>query len=265
MAQKISGFALEMIPRISRSQNMDILSSQSNLAGYRAVLLALAHYGQATPMMMTAAGTLKPAKFLIMGVGVAGLQAIATAKRLGGVVMATDVRPDTKEQVESLGGQFLAVIDKEFKNAQTAGGYAKPMSKTYQKKQQQLIIQTLPEINIVITTALIPARSAPILLTAAMVEKLPRGAVIVDMAVETGGNVVGSSMTDVIKKNGITIVPGANLARLLPLSASALFAKNISNFIANLWNSDEKKLTINMKDDIVKGSLVVHEGKILLS
>ncbi len=263
--QKITAFALEMIPRISRAQNMDILSSQSNLAGYRAVLLALDYYGQAVPMMMTAAGTLKPAKFLIMGVGVAGLQAIATAKRLGGVVMATDVRPDTKEQVESLGGQFLAVMDKEFKNAQTAGGYAKPMSAAYQKKQQELIMETLPQINIVITTALIPGRAAPQLLTADMVKKLPMGAVIVDMAVEAGGNVAGSTMDKTIQtESGVQIVPGANLASRLPRSASSLFAKNIVNFIGNLWQAEEKKLVVKMEDDIVKGSLVTHDRKILL-
>ncbi|MDI9313128.1 MAG: NAD(P) transhydrogenase subunit alpha [Hydrotalea sp.] len=264
--QKISAFALEMIPRISRAQNMDILSSQSNLAGYRAVLLALQHYGQAAPMMMTAAGTLKPAKFLIMGVGVAGLQAIATAKRLGGVVMATDVRPDTKEQVESLGGQFLAVMDKEFKNAQTAGGYAKPMSAAYQKKQQALIMETLPQVDIVITTALIPGRAAPQLLTAEMVKKIKTGAVVVDMAVESGGNVAGNAPDKIVETgNGVKIVPGANLARLLPASASALFAKNIVNFIGNLWHNDEKKLVINLTDDIIKGSLVAHDGKILLA
>ena len=267
-AQKISAFALELIPRISRAQNMDILSSQSNLAGYRAVLLALQYYGQAAPMMMTAAGTLKPAKFLIMGVGVAGLQAIATAKRLGGVVLATDVRPDTKEQVESLGGTFLAVMDKEFQQAQTAGGYAKPMSAAYQKKQQALIKQTLPDIDIVITTALIPGRAAPQLLTADMVAGLRRGAVVVDMATSTGGNVAGTAgmaAGQVMEKNGVLLVSGDNLAALLPRSASQLWARNVVNFLANLWDNEDKKLTLKLDDDIVKGSLVAHNGQVLLS
>lgn len=261
---EISAFALEMIPRISRAQNMDILSSQANLAGYRAVLLATQYFQKSTPMMMTAAGTLSPAKFLIMGVGVAGLQAIATAKRLGAQVLATDVRPATKEQVESLGANFLAVMDKEFQKAESQTGYAKPMSANYKKKQAELIKSTLPKIDVVITTALIPGATAPQLLTSDMVKLLPNGAVVIDMAVATGGNVAGSKYNQVVIESGKTLIGLDKGERLLPAAASQLFARNIYNFLENLWQKDEKKLTLKLDDDIVKGCLVTHAKQILL-
>src|SRR5208283_1509909 len=225
----VIGFAMELLPRITRAQSMDVLSSQANLAGYRAVIDAAEEYGRALPMMMTAAGTVPAAKVFIMGVGVAGLQAIATARRLGAIVTATDVRPATKEQVESLGAKFLAVEDEEFKNAQTAGGYAKEMSKEYQAKQAALVAEHIKKQDIVVTTALIPGRPAPRLISAAMVASMRPGSVIVDLAVERGGNVEGAKPGALAEVNAVKIVGYSNPGRLAA-SASSLYAKNLYAF-----------------------------------
>jgi NAD(P) transhydrogenase subunit alpha len=256
-------FAMELMPRITRAQSMDVLSSQANLAGYRAVIDAASEYGRALPMMMTAAGTVPAAKVFIMGVGVAGLQAIATARRLGGIVTATDVRPATKEQVESLGAKFLAVEDDEFKNAQTAGGYAKEMSKEYQAKQAELVAEHIKKQDIVITTALIPGRPAPRLITAAMVASMRPGSVIVDLAVERGGNVEGAKPGQVAQVGPVKIVGHLNVAGRLPASASALYAKNLYTFVETMIDKKEKKLAVNWDDEIVKGTLLTREGSIV--
>ena len=259
----ILAFAMELMPRITRAQSMDVLSSQANLAGYRAVIDAAAEYGRALPMMMTAAGTVPAAKLFVMGVGVAGLQAIATARRLGAVVTATDVRPATKEQVESLGAKFLAVEDEEFKNAQTAGGYAKEMSKEYQAKQAALTAEHIKKQDIVITTALIPGRPAPRLITAAMVASMRPGSVIIDLAVERGGNVEGAKPGEVALVNGVKIVGHLNVPGRLAASASALYAKNLLTFVDTLIDKKEKKLAVNWDDEIVKGTLLTREGSIV--
>ena len=256
-------FAMELMPRITRAQSMDVLSSQANLAGYRAVVDAAGEYGRALPMMMTAAGTVPAAKVFIMGVGVAGLQAIATARRLGAVVTATDVRPATKEQVESLGAKFLAVEDEEFKNAQTAGGYAKEMSKEYQAKQATLVAEHIKKQDIVITTALIPGRPAPRLITAAMVASMRPGSVIVDLAVERGGNVEGAIPGRVEQAGGVKIVGHLNVAGRLAASASALYAKNLLTFVETLIDKKEKKLAINWDDEIVKGTALTRDGAVI--
>ena len=256
-------FAMELMPRITRAQSMDVLSSQANLAGYRAVIDAASEYGRALPMMMTAAGTVPAAKVFIMGVGVAGLQAIATARRLGGIVTATDVRPATKEQVESLGAKFLAVEDEEFKNAQTAGGYAKEMSKEYQAKQAALVAEHIKKQDIVITTALIPGRPAPKLISAAMVASMRPGSVIIDLAVERGGNVEGAKPGTVAVVGGVRIVGHLNVAGRLPASASALYAKNLYTFVETLIDKKEKKLAINWDDEIVKGTALTRDGAII--
>ncbi len=261
--KKIRAFAMDLLPRISRAQSMDILSSQANLAGYKAVLDACGHYPRALPMMMTAAGTIPPAKVLIMGVGVAGLQAIATAKRLGAVVMATDVRPATKEQVESLGGKFIAVEDEEFKNAQTAGGYAKEMSDAYKAKQAALIGETIAKCDIIITTALIPGRPAPKLLSSEMVQSMKEGSVILDMAVETGGNCALSECGKVVKKHGVTIIGYDNYPARIPNSASNLLAKNYYNFLSLITDKNTKQLVVNTDDEIVKGCLIADNGNIM--
>lgn len=260
--KKINAIALEMMPRISRAQSMDILSSQANLAGYKAVLDALSEYSQAAPMMMTAAGTVAPAKIMIMGIGVAGLQAIATAKRLGAVVSATDVRPATKEQAESLGAKFIAVEDEEFAQAQSDAGYAKPMSPEYQEKQKALISETIKKQDIVITTALIPGRPAPELINQQMVESMQRGSVILDMAVETGGNCALSQSGQIIDHHGIKIIGHANIPARIPQSASQMFAANIVNFLTPY--TKDSQLDLDLEDDIIKTSLVVHNGKVLL-
>ena len=257
----VNAFSMELIPRITRAQAMDVLSSQSNLAGYKAVLDAAEHFTRAFPMMMTAAGTIPPARVFVMGVGVAGLQAIATAKRLGAIVSATDVRPATKEQVLSLGGTFVAVEDDEFKQAETAGGYAKQMSPEYQKKQLALVEETIAKQDIVITTALIPGRAAPKLVTAKMVQSMKPGSVIVDLAVESGGNCELSEVNKVVKKNGITIVGHANVPGRLATDASALYAKNILNLL-NLLIKD-KALAINWDDEIVKGIALTRDGAVI--
>jgi NAD(P) transhydrogenase subunit alpha len=259
----IAAFAMELMPRITRAQSMDVLSSQANLAGYRAVIEAAEEYGRALPMMMTAAGTVPAAKVFIMGVGVAGLQAIATARRLGAVVTATDVRPATKEQVESLGAKFLAVEDEEFKNAQTAGGYAKEMSKEYQAKQAALTAEHIKKQDIVITTALIPGRPAPKLVTREMVASMKPGSVLVDLAVERGGNVEGAKPGEVADVNGVKIVGYLNVPGRLPASASALYAKNLLTFIDTLIDKKEKKLAINWDDEIVKGTALTRDGAVV--
>jgi len=256
-------FAMELMPRITRAQSMDVLSSQANLAGYRAVIEAAEEYGRALPMMMTAAGTVPAAKVFVMGVGVAGLQAIATARRLGAIVTATDVRPATKEQVESLGAKFLAVEDEEFKNAQTAGGYAKEMSKEYQAKQATLVADHVKKQDIVITTALIPGRPAPKLITKDMVASMRPGSVIVDLAVERGGNVEGARPGEVAIVGDVKIVGYLNVAGRLAASASALYAKNLLTFLETLIDKKEKKLAINWDDEIVKGTALTRDGAIV--
>jgi NAD(P) transhydrogenase subunit alpha len=261
--QGASAFAMEFVPRITRAQVMDVLSSQANLAGYRAVIEAAEAYGRALPMMMTAAGTIAAAKVFVMGVGVAGLQAIATARRLGAVVTATDVRPATKEQVESLGAKFLAVEDEEFKNAQTAGGYAKEMSKEYQAKQAELVSSHIAKQDIVITTALIPGRPAPKLVSAAQVASMKPGSVIVDLAIEQGGNVVGAKLGEAAKtKNGVTILGIPNLPGRIAADASALYARNLLAF-AGLFLDKEGKFAPDYEDEILKAALVTQGGKVV--
>ena len=256
-------FAMELMPRITRAQSMDVLSSQANLAGYRAVIDAAEEYGRALPMMMTAAGTVPAAKVFIMGVGVAGLQAIATARRLGAIVTATDVRPATKEQVESLGAKFLAVEDEEFKNAQTAGGYAKEMSPEYKAKQEALTTEHIKKQDIVITTALIPGRPAPRLVTKEMVASMRPGSVIVDLAVERGGNVEGAKAGEVAQVGSVKIIGYLNMPGRLAASASALYAKNLLTFLETLIDKKEKKLAINWDDEIVKGTALTRDGAIV--
>jgi H+-translocating NAD(P) transhydrogenase subunit alpha len=264
MAQAgVTAFAMELMPRISRAQSMDVLSSQANLAGYRAVIDAAEEFGRAFPMMMTAAGTVPAAKVFIMGVGVAGLQAIATARRLGAIVTATDVRPATKEQVESLGAKFLAVEDEEFKNAQTAGGYAKEMSKDYQAKQAALTAEHIKKQDIVITTALIPGRPAPRLVTKEMVASMRPGSVIVDLAVERGGNVEGARAGEIAQVGGVKIVGHLNVPGRVAASASALYARNLLTFIEILIDKKEKKLAVNWDDEIVKGTLLTRGGAVV--
>jgi NAD(P) transhydrogenase subunit alpha len=256
-------FAMELMPRITRAQSMDVLSSQANLAGYRAVIDAAEQYGRALPMMMTAAGTVPAAKVFIMGVGVAGLQAIATARRLGAIVTATDVRPATKEQVESLGAKFLAVEDEEFKNAQTAGGYAKEMSKEYQAKQAALVAEHIKKQDIVITTALIPGRPAPKLVSKEMVASMRPGSVLVDLAVERGGNVEGAKSGEVAQVGEVKIVGYLNVPGRLAASASGLYAKNLLTFLETLIDKKEKKLAVNWDDEIVKGTALTRDGAVV--
>jgi len=259
----IIAFAMELMPRITRAQSMDVLSSQANLAGYRAVIDAAEEYGRALPMMMTAAGTVPAAKVFIMGVGVAGLQAIATARRLGAIVTATDVRPATKEQVESLGAKFLAVEDEEFKNAQTAGGYAKEMSKEYLAKQAALVAEHIKKQDIVITTALIPGRPAPKLVSKEMVASMRPGSVIVDLAVERGGNVEGAKANEVVQVGPAKIVGYLNVPGRLAASASSLYAKNLLTFLETLIDKKEKKLAINWDDELVQGTALTRDGAIV--
>jgi NAD(P) transhydrogenase subunit alpha len=259
----VTAFAMELMPRITRAQSMDVLSSQANLAGYRAVIDASAEYGRAFPMMMTAAGTVPAARVFIMGVGVAGLQAIATARRLGAVVTATDVRPATKEQVESLGAKFLAVEDEEFKNAQTAGGYAKEMSKEYQAKQAALVAEHIKKQDIVITTALSPGRPAPRLISADMVKSMKPGSVIVDLAVERGGNVEGVQSGQVADVSGVKVVGFTNVAGRLAASASALYSKNLLTFLEILIDKKDKKLAVNWDDEIVKATALTRDGAVV--
>jgi NAD(P) transhydrogenase subunit alpha len=259
----ISALAMELLPRISRAQSMDVLSSQANLAGYRAVIDAAQEYGRALPMMMTAAGTVPAAKVFIMGVGVAGLQAIATARRLGAMVTATDVRPATKEQVESLGAKFLAVEDEEFKNAQTAGGYAKEMSKEYQAKQAALVAEHIKKQDIVITTALIPGRPAPKLISKEMVTSMRPGSVIIDLAIERGGNVEGARAGEVVQDGGVKIVGHLNMAGRLAASASALYAKNLYTLLEILIDKANKTLAVKWDDEIVQAIALTRDGAVI--
>jgi H+-translocating NAD(P) transhydrogenase subunit alpha len=255
--------AMEFMPRISRAQSMDVLSSQANLAGYKAVVDAAAMFQQALPMMMTAAGTVPAARVFIMGVGVAGLQAIATARRLGAIVSATDVRPATKEQVASLGAKFIAVEDEEFKQAQTAAGYAKPMSAEYQKKQAELVANHIKAQDIVITTALIPGRPAPKLISTAMIESMKPGAVIVDLAAERGGNTDLTQPDKVVDHNGVSISGPLNLAGEVPVNASSLYAKNLLAFLELMIDKKDKALKVDWDDEIIKGTLLARDGKIV--
>ncbi len=257
-----SAYAMEFVPRITRAQVMDALSSQANLAGYRAVIEAAEAFGKAFPMMMTAAGTVAPAKAFIMGVGVAGLQAIATARRLGAVVSATDVRPATKEQVESLGAKFLAVEDEEFKNAQTAGGYAKEMSAEYKAKQAELTSSHIAKQDIVITTALIPGRAAPILVTMDQVKSMKPGSVLIDLAAPQGGNVEGCKADEIVDINGVKIIGYSNIVGRIAADASALYAKNLQAFVGLLVDK-EGKLAPDMEDEILKAALVTHGGAVV--
>src|SRR5690242_6091467 len=259
----VTAFAMELMPRITRAQVMDVLSSQANLAGYRAVIEGAEAFGRAFPMMMTAAGTVPAAKVFVMGVGVAGLQAIATARRLGAIVTATDVRPATKEQVESLGAKFLAVEDEEFKNAQTAGGYAKEMSKEYQAKQAALTAEHIKKQDIVITTALIPGRPAPKLVSADMVKSMKPGSVLVDLAVERGGNVEGARAGEVAEVDGIKIVGYTNVAGRVAASASSLYARNLFSFIETLVDKANKKLAVNWDDELVKATALTKDGAVI--
>jgi len=258
-----AAFALELLPRITRAQVMDVLSSQANLAGYRAVIDAAAEYGRALPMMMTPAGTVPAAKLFVMGVGVAGLQAIATGRRLGAVVTATDVRPATKEQVESLGAKFVAVEDDEFKQAETAGGYAKEMSDAYKQKQAELIASHIAKQDIVVTTALIPGRPAPRLVSADMVESMRAGSVIVDLAVERGGNCELARPGELaVSDNGVRIVGYSNVTRI-PASASALYARNLYAFVETLIDKEAKSLAVNWDDELVKATCLTRDGAIV--
>jgi H+-translocating NAD(P) transhydrogenase subunit alpha len=259
----VTAFAMELLPRITRAQVMDVLSSQANLAGYRAVIDAAAEYGRALPMMMTAAGTVPATKVFVMGAGVAGLQAIATARRLGAVVTATDVRPAAKEQVESLGAKFIAVEDEEFKAAETAAGYAKEMSKEYQAKQAALVAEHVKKQDIVITTALIPGRPAPRLISKAMVESMRPGSVVVDLAVERGGNVEGVKADAVADAGGVKIIGYNNVPGRLAASASSLYAKNLYAFLELLIDKKTKALAVNWDDDIVKATALTRDGAVV--
>lgn len=262
-AKGVSAVAMEMVPRITRAQTMDVLSSQANLAGYRAVLEAAQVYGSGFPMMMTAAGTIPPAKVFIMGAGVAGLQAIATARRLGAVVSATDVRPAAKEQVQSLGATFIMVENEETKAAETSGGYAKEMSDDYKRQQAELIAETIKKQDIVITTALIPGRKAPVLVTADMVQSMKPGSVIVDLAVEQGGNCAVSKAGEIADVGGVKIVGYPNMPSRLPADASALYARNLLNFITPLIDKETKAFVLKTDDEIVKACLLTHGGHII--
>ena len=261
--QGVNAFAMELMPRITRAQAMDVLSSQSNLAGYRAVIDAASEFGRAFPMMMTAAGTVAPARVFVMGVGVAGLQAIATARRLGAIVLATDVRPAVKEQVTSLGATFVAVEDEEFKQAETAAGYAKPMSAEYQKKQAALVAETIKKQDIVITTALIPGRKAPVLVSEAMVQSMKPGSVIVDLAVEQGGNCPLSEAGKVVVKHGVKLVGHLNVPSRTAVDSSALYARNLLQFVTLLIDKESKTIKVNWDDEIIKGTALTRDGQIV--
>ena len=252
--KKINLFSLELLPRITRAQSMDILSSQANLAGYKAVIESFANFEKAIPMMMTAAGTVPAAKVLVVGAGVAGLQAIATAKRMGAIVFATDVRMASKEQVESLGGKFLTVEGSE--NLETEGGYAKEASDDFKKKQEELLSETLKKIDIVICTALIPGKKAPLIIKDNMIENMQPGSVIYDLAAIQGGNTAYTEVDKIIEKNGVKIMGESNILNKLPISASNLYAKNVFNFVDNLFDKENKKININLKDEIIEKTLI---------
>jgi NAD(P) transhydrogenase subunit alpha len=259
----VMAFAMEFLPRISRAQAMDVLSSQANLAGYKAVIDAAAQFGRAMPMMMTAAGTIAPARVLVMGAGVAGLQAIATARRLGAIVSATDVRPATKEQVESLGATFVAVMDDEFKNAQTAAGYAKPMSEEYQAKQAALIAETIRKQDIVITTALIPGRKAPVLVTEDMLKTMKPGSIIVDLAAEQGGNCPLTKCDEITEVHGVTLMGYSNLPGRLAVDSSSLYSRNLFNFVSLFVDKKTGAIALNWDDEIIKGAGLTRDGAIV--
>ena len=260
----VNTFAMELMPRITRAQVMDVLSSQANLAGYRAVVDGAAEYGRSLPMMMTAAGTVPAARIFIMGVGVAGLQAIATARRMGAVVTATDVRPATKEQVESLGAKFVAVEDDEFKQAETSGGYAKEMSAEYQKKQAELVKGHIAKQDIVITTALIPGRPAPKLVSEEMVASMKPGSVLVDLAVERGGNVAGAKAGEIVTVgNGVKIVGHVNVPGRLAATASSLYARNLYAFVETMIDKEAKALAVNWDDELVKATNLTRDGQVV--
>ncbi|MEX3010275.1 Re/Si-specific NAD(P)(+) transhydrogenase subunit alpha [Hoeflea sp. TYP-13] len=259
----LSTFAMELMPRITRAQVMDVLSSQANLAGYQAVIDAAHEFDRAMPMMMTAAGTVPAAKIFVMGAGVAGLQAIATGRRLGAVVSATDVRPAAKEQVASLGGKFIAVEDEEFKAAETAGGYAKEMSKEYQAKQAALVADHIAKQDIVITTALIPGRPAPKLVSKKMLKSMKPGSICVDLAVERGGNVEGAKAGEIAEVEGVRVIGYNNVPGRIAASASQLYAKNLLSFLETLINKEDKSLAIDPEDELVKATMLTHGGKIV--
>ena len=259
----LDAFAMELMPRITRAQVMDVLSSQANLAGYRAVIDGAAEYGRAMPMMMTAAGTVPAARVFVMGVGVAGLQAIATARRMGAVVTATDVRPATKEQVESLGAKFVAVEDEEFKQAETSGGYAKEMSAEYKKKQADLVTTHIAKQDIVITTALIPGRPAPQLVSEAMVASMKPGSVLIDLAVERGGNVEGAKAGEIVTtEKGVKIVGHLNVPGRLAATASSLYARNLYAFVETLIDKEAKTLAVKWDDELVKATNLTRDGQV---
>ena len=252
--KSINIFSLELLPRITRAQSMDILSSQANLAGYKAVVESFSSFEKAIPMMMTAAGTIPAAKVLVVGAGVAGLQAIATAKRMGAIVFATDVRMASKEQVESLGGKFLTVEGAE--NLETEGGYAKEASEDFKKKQEELLSETLKKINIVICTALIPGRKAPVIIKESMIENMQTGSIIYDLAAIQGGNTEFTEVDKVIDKNGVKIMGEGNILNKLSVSASNLYSKNVFNFVSNLYDKENKKIHINLEDEIIEKTLI---------
>jgi NAD(P) transhydrogenase subunit alpha len=262
-ARGIDAFAMELMPRISRAQSMDVLSSQSNLAGYKAVIDAVALFGRAMPMMMTAAGTIAPARVFVLGAGVAGLQAIATARRMGAIVSATDVRPPVKEQVESLGATFVMVDSEETREAETAGGYAKEMSEDYKRKQAALVEQTLMKQDIVICTALIPGRAAPTLVTEAMVESMKPGSIIVDLAVEHGGNCPLSRVGEVVDHGGVLIMGYRNVPGRLPVDASSLYARNLFNFVSTYADKDAGDINLDWDDELVIGTGLTRAGEVV--
>ena len=252
--KKVNIFSLELLPRITRAQSMDVLSSQANLAGYKAVIESFANFSKAIPMMMTAAGTIPAAKTLVIGAGVAGLQAIATAKRMGAIVFATDVRITSKEQVESLGGKFLIVEGVD--NMETKGGYAKEASEEFKKKQQELLSETLKKIDIVVCTALIPGKKAPIIINETMIDNMQPGSVIYDLAASQGGNSAYTKVNEIVEKNGVKILGESNILNKLPTSASNLYAKNLFNFIVNLYDKKNNKININLEDEIIQNTLI---------
>jgi NAD(P) transhydrogenase subunit alpha len=261
--KKVTAMALELLPRITRAQSMDVLSSQSNLAGYKAVIDASYHFGKLFPMMMTAAGTIAPARVLVLGAGVAGLQAVATAKRLGAIVSAFDVRPVAKEQVESLGAKFVEVASDEVESAETAGGYAREMSEEYKKKQAELIHDTAKKSDIIITTALIPGKPAPVLVTEEMVRDMKPGSVIFDLAGPAGGNCPLCVLDQVVVVHGVTIISYENIPSRVPMDASILYARNVFNFLVPMIDKETKALRIDTQDEIIRGTLLTHEGRIV--
>ena len=252
--KKVNVFSLELLPRITRAQSMDILSSQANLTGYKAVLESFANFEKAIPMMMTAAGTISAAKVLVVGAGVAGLQAIATAKRMGAIVFATDVRMASKEQVESLGGKFLTIEGSE--NLETEGGYAKEASEEFKKKQEDLLAETLKKIDIVICTALIPGKKAPLIIKGSMIDNMQSGSVIYDLAAIQGGNAEFTEVDKIVVKNGVKIMGETNILNKLPVSASNLYSKNVFNFVSNLYDKENNKININLEDEIIEKTLI---------